>query len=61
MTSLAVAFFVTAVVASFVGLLLVAFGMVRKRQRFHEDWLVHLDQRVQDMESAERARKELTK
>lgn len=47
MTSLAVAFFVTAVVASFVGLLLVAFGMVRKRQRFHEDWLVHLDQRME--------------
>ncbi len=36
-------------------------GQVGKHHDFQTDWLVHLDQRVQDLEAAECARKELTK
>lgn len=61
MTSLAVAFFVTAVAASFVALVLAAFGRVRRNQRATSECLTDLGTRLIAMEAAERARKELTK
>lgn len=61
MTSLAVAFFVTVVVASFVALVLAAFRRVGRNQRATSECLTDLGIRLVALEAAERARKELTK